>query len=62
VLAVSHALPVRYVLDAADGSFPTARIARVPHATPFTLEANAVELASETLRVWAAAPRFVPPG
>jgi probable phosphoglycerate mutase len=59
VLAVSHALPVRYVLDAADGSFPAARIAPVPHAAPFTLEAGAVERAAETLRAWAAAPRFV---
>jgi probable phosphoglycerate mutase len=59
VVAVSHALPVRYVLDAADGGFPAARIAGVPQATPFALEADAVELASETLRAWATAPRFV---
>jgi probable phosphoglycerate mutase len=63
VLAVSHALPVRYVLDAADGGFPAARIASVPQAVPFALEADAVELAAETLRSWATAPRFVdPPG
>jgi broad specificity phosphatase PhoE len=58
VLAVSHSLPIRYVLDAADGSFPAARIEHVPHATPFALEADAVERAAETLRVWATAPRF----
>jgi broad specificity phosphatase PhoE len=58
VLAVSHALLVRYVLDAADGSFPAARIGHVPHATPFSLDADAVEGAAETLRVWATAPRF----
>jgi ribonuclease H / adenosylcobalamin/alpha-ribazole phosphatase len=58
VLAVSHALPVRYVLDASDGGFPVARIGRVPHATPFLLDAEAVERAAETLRVWATAPRF----
>jgi broad specificity phosphatase PhoE len=58
VLAVSHALPVRYVLDASDGSFPAARIGLVPHATPFSLDADAVERAAETLRVWATAPRF----
>jgi broad specificity phosphatase PhoE len=58
VLAVSHALPVRYVLDASDGSFPAARIAQVPHATPFGLDAEAVERAAETLDVWATAPRF----
>ena len=39
--------------------FPAARIEHVPHATPFRLDAGAVERAAETLRVWAAAPRFV---
>ena len=59
VVAVSHALPVRYILDASDGTFPAARIGAVPHATPFSLDAEAVERAAETLRVWATAPRFV---
>lgn len=59
ILAVSHALAIRYVLDASDGSFPAARIAHVPHAVPFRLDADAVERAAETLRVWATAPRFV---
>ena len=58
VVVVSHALPVRYILDASDGNFPAARIGTVPHATPFRLDAEAVELAAETLRVWATAPRF----
>jgi probable phosphoglycerate mutase len=61
ILAVSHALPIRYVLDAADGSFPAARIAPVPHATPFALDADAVARALKTLGVWATAPRFVDP-
>ena len=62
VLAVSHALPIRYVLDAADGLFPAARIAHVPHATPLALDAEAVERAAETLRVWGTAPRFADAG
>ena len=62
VLAVSHALPIRYVLDAADGLFPAARIAHVPHATPLELDAEAVERAAETLRVWGTAPRFADAG
>ena len=57
-LAVSHALPIRYVLDASDGTFPAARIEHVPHATPFRLDGGAVERAAETLRVWAESPRF----
>jgi broad specificity phosphatase PhoE len=62
VLAVSHALPIRYVLDAADGLFPAARIAHVPHATPLAIDAEAVERAAETLRVWGAAPQFADAG
>ena len=61
VLAVAHALPVRYVLDAADGLIPAARIVPVQHATPFSLEERAVERAVETLRAWAAAPQFAGP-
>jgi probable phosphoglycerate mutase len=60
VLALSHALPVRYVLDAAEGRVPAARIAHVEHAAPFILDADAVELAAVTLTTWAAAPRFAP--
>ena len=59
VLAVSHALPIRYVVDASDGTFPTARITPVPHAAPFRLPATAVARAADTLRVWASAPGFV---
>jgi broad specificity phosphatase PhoE len=58
VLAVSHGLPVRYVVDAGDGRFPPQRIGEVPHATPFFLARDAVERAAATLRAWALAPRF----
>ena len=58
VLAVGHALPLRYVLDASDGTFPAARVENVSHATPYRLERKSVELAVETLRAWAASPRF----
>jgi probable phosphoglycerate mutase len=58
ILAVTHGLPLRYVLDAADGSFPGQRLASVPHAVPFEFERAQVEAASATLEEWAAAPRF----
>ncbi len=58
VLAVSHALPIRYVVDGSVGAFPTARITPVPHAEPFSLDAQGVRLAAETLRTWAAQPSF----
>jgi len=58
VVAVSDALPIRYVLDGSEGTFPAAQIGRIPHATPFELDAAAVRRAAETLHAWAAAPRF----
>ncbi|MGL6278627.1 MAG: histidine phosphatase family protein [Gaiella sp.] len=58
ILAVSHALPVRYVLDAAVGATPTARIRPVRHAEAHRLGAADVERAIAGLRAWAAAPRF----
>ena len=61
LFVVSHALPIRYVLDAADGRFPAARVEQVPHATPFHLDRAGVQLAAETLRGWAEAPRFADP-
>jgi broad specificity phosphatase PhoE len=58
MLAVSHALPIRYVLDAADGVVPAARAGPVPHATPFVLTRDQVTTARATLRRWSARPRF----
>jgi len=58
VLAVSHSLAVRYVLDAADGAFPAARVSPVGHAQPHALSADDVERAARTLRGWARAPVF----
>ena len=58
VLAVSHSLAVRYVLDAADGAFPAARVSPVGHAQPHALSADDVERAARTLGAWACAPVF----
>jgi broad specificity phosphatase PhoE len=58
VLAVGHALPIRYVLDASYGRFPAPRVEPVAHAVPHRLGSAAVETAAETLRAWSAAPRF----
>ena len=58
ILAVSHGLPVRYILDAADGRFPEQRLARVPHAVAHRLERPAVERAAEILVGWVARPVF----
>lgn len=58
ILAVSHALPVRYVIDAADGRFPASRVDHVGHAVPIVLGVDAIARAAATLRSWALAPRF----
>jgi probable phosphoglycerate mutase len=58
ILAVGHALPVRYVIDAADGRFPAARIDHVEHATLYSLGRDAVEVAAEALRAWSEEPTF----
>jgi probable phosphoglycerate mutase len=61
VLVVTHAMTIRYVLDASDGRFPAQRLAGVPHAEPFALRRDQVTAAMETLRVWAEAPLFQDP-
>lgn len=58
VLAISHAVPIRYVLDAVAGRAPTARVQRVQHAEPHRLSRSVVEAAASALRSWAASPRF----
>ncbi len=58
ILAVTHGLPLRYVIDAADGSFPGQRLESVPHAVPFRFDRARVERAAATLVEWAAAPWF----
>jgi broad specificity phosphatase PhoE len=65
ILLVGHALAMRYVLDAAAGLVPAARMAPVPHAEPFDLDRVAVVRAAELLEAWGRAPRFrdpSPPG
>lgn len=58
VLAVSHSVPIRYVLDAADGRAPSARVRQVAHAVAHRLPQPAVETAVTTLRNWVGSPRF----
>ena len=60
VLAVGHALPVRYVLDASAGRLPEARIAPVPHAVAHRLGVPQAAAAARALRRWAGAPAFAP--
>jgi broad specificity phosphatase PhoE len=58
---VGHALVVRYVLDAAEGLVPAARMTPVEHAVPSRLDAGGVEAAAGLLEGWSRAPSFRDP-
>jgi broad specificity phosphatase PhoE len=58
VLAITHAVPIRYLLNAADGLPPAARIEPVPHAEPFELGADRVPAAVALLVEWSGRPAF----
>ncbi len=63
VLLVGHALSLRYLLDAANGQPPAARMAPVEHARPHLLSATQAEDAARLLEEWSRspAPRFRDP-
>lgn len=61
VLVVGHALAIRYLLDAASGLTPAARMAPIEHAFPYRLGRDEVERAATLLEAWSAAPRFREP-
>ncbi len=61
VLAVGHALSIRYVVDAVDDLVPAARMAPVEHAAARRLSAVDVERAASVLESWSSAPQFRDP-
>jgi broad specificity phosphatase PhoE len=59
ILVVAHALPIAYVLSAADGQPPAARIERpVAYAHPYRLGARALRRALDVLEAWLDAPTW----
>ena len=58
ILLVAHSLPVRYVLDAAEGVSPRAKVGMVEYATPYRLTATQLEGAVDVLEAWAERPAF----
>jgi broad specificity phosphatase PhoE len=56
VLVVTHGLPIRYVLDAAEGRTPTPQVEQVALAEPFRLDAVELEGAIATLERWTEGP------
>jgi broad specificity phosphatase PhoE len=61
-LVISHALALRYVLDAVEGLVPAALMAwPVEHAVPHRLSADDVRTAAQLLEKWSRLPRFRDP-
>jgi probable phosphoglycerate mutase len=58
ILAVAHALAVRYVLDAAEGLVPAARMAPIGHAVAHRLTVTDAEAAATLLEEWGRDPVF----
>ena len=58
ILLVAHSLPIRYVLDAAEGVSPKAKVGMVSYATPHLLSREQLERAVTVLEAWAASPAF----
>jgi len=57
-LVVGHALALRYLLDAASGLVPAARMAPVEHALPYRVGVREATAAAALLDEWSRAPRF----
>jgi broad specificity phosphatase PhoE len=58
VLVVTHGLPIRYLLNAAEGRDPSPTIDQVEYATPYRLSREQVELGLERLDRWCTAPAW----
>ena len=61
VLVVGHALAIRYLIDAAEGRVPAARMAPIEHAFPYLLDRDDAERAAAFLDEWSVTPRFRDP-
>jgi broad specificity phosphatase PhoE len=58
ILVVTHGLPIRYVLNALDGTDPAPLVEQVAYAEPYRLSSAQLRAAVERLEQWAAAPAW----
>ena len=58
VLVVAHGLPIRYILNAAEGTHPAPIVEQIEYATAYRLDRDALETALDALDAWAAKPRW----
>ena len=60
ILVVTHGLPIRYVLNALDGTDPAPLVEQVAYAEPYWLPRDELERAVGGLERWAANPAWQP--
>ena len=58
ILAVTHSLPIAYVLSTRNGELPRPRVPLVGHAAAHRFAADELERAADALETWAAAPTW----
>jgi broad specificity phosphatase PhoE len=58
ILVIGHSLPIAYVLKAAEGMNPTAKVDLIGYAEPHRISAGDLDGAIEALELWAKEPRF----
>ena len=58
ILVVTHGLPIRYVLLAAEGSGPRSVVENVEYAMPYRLAREELATAVDRLEAWAASPSW----
>jgi broad specificity phosphatase PhoE len=58
ILVVGHSLPIAYVLKAAEGINPTAKVDLIGYAEPHRMSAEDLDHAVHVLELWAKEPRF----
>jgi broad specificity phosphatase PhoE len=58
ILIVAHGLPIRYVLNALEGTDPAPLVEQVAYAEPYRLARSDLDLAVERLERWAATPAW----
>lgn len=58
IVVVAHGLPIRYVLNALEGTDPAQLVEQVPYAEPYRVARPELRLAVERLDAWATAPAW----
>lgn len=58
VLVIAHGLPIRYVLNAVEGTAPAPLVEQVAYAEPYVLDRPQFERAADLLERWATRPAW----